>query len=228
MRGDTTDGDVRVARSWHLVTGLVALVAIVVQLVLALQGTRVLVDETPPTTAETLYRFFAYFTIQSNVLVCATSLMLGRDPARDDPGWRVLRLMALVGITVTGLVHFFLLRPLLDLDGLNWWCDKTLHMVVPVLAVVGWVLFGPRPRVTMREIWPALAWPVVWLAWTLAIGAAVDWFPYPFLDYREEGWGSVLVVCLGITVLFLALFALGHRLDRRLPATPPPRTRQPT
>jgi hypothetical protein len=215
------DTDERFARSWHLVTGAVALLAIVVQFVLALDGTRVLVDETPPTTPETVYRFFAYFTIQSNLLVAASSLMLSRDPWRDDRRWRLVRFAGIVGITVTGLVHFFLLRPLLDLDGLNWWCDKTLHMVVPVLAVAGWALFGPRPRVSNREIVVALVWPIVWVVWTLGIGAAVDWFPYPFLDYREEGWGSVLVVCVGITVLFVVLIALAHWLDRRLPARPP-------
>ena len=210
----------RFARSWHVVVGLLATTAIVVQLVLALQGTRVLVDETRPTTPETVYRFFAYFTIQSNILVAASSLMLARDPWCDDRRWRVVRFAGIVGITVTGLVHFFLLRPLLHLDGLNWWCDKTLHMVVPVLAVMGWGVLGPRPRVATREIAVALAWPVAWLVWTLVVGGLSGWFPYPFLDFEEEGWGSVLATSVGITVLFLALVALAHGLDRRLPARP--------
>ncbi len=47
-----------------------------------------------------------------------------------------MRLAGLVGITVTGLVHFVLLRPLIDLSGWDWAADKLLHMVVPVLAVV--------------------------------------------------------------------------------------------
>ena len=34
------------------------------------------------------------------------------------------------------------------------------------------------------------------------------WVPYPFLDAGEEGWGSVVVVSVGITALFGALFAL--------------------
>ncbi len=147
--------------------------------------------------------------------------MLARDPWCDERRWRVVRFAGIVGITVTGLVHFFLLRPLLHLDGLNWWCDKTLHMVVPVLAVMGWVVFGPRPRVATREIAVALAlagrpgWSGPW--WS---GALTGWFPYPFLDFEEEGWGSVLATSVGITVLFLALFALAHWLDRRLPARP--------
>ena len=70
----------------------------------------------------------------------ATRLRTGR--AGGCSGWP-----AVIGITVTGVVHFILLRPLLDLDGADYVADKLLHMVVPVLAVVGWALFGPRPRV---------------------------------------------------------------------------------
>ncbi len=213
--------DIRFAKCWHVVTGVVALVALVAQFGLVLDGAQVLIEEDPPSRAEAVYRFFAYFTIQSNILVAATSLMLARDPGCDDRRWRVLRLAGLVGITVTGLVHFFLLRPLIHLDGLSYWCDKTLHMVVPVLAVFGWVFAGPRPRVTGREIAIAVCWPFAWLAGTLVVGAATGWFPYPFLDYEKEGWGSVLGVCVGITVLFLAIFALVHYLDRRLSPFPP-------
>ena len=116
-----------------------------------------------------------------------------------------MRLAGLVGITVTGLVHFFLLRPLLDLDGADWVADKLLHMVVPVLAVAAWAWVGPRPRVTWREAAYALRLAAcAWLAWTLVVGQVDGWVPYPFLDADEEGWGSVAVVSVGITALFVA------------------------
>ena len=87
-------------------------------------------------------------------------------------------------------------------------------MVVPVLAVVGWLVAGPRPRAPWRDALLALAWPVAWLAWTLVVGAVTGWYPYPFLDVGAEGAGSVAVTCLGVTVLFLALAAVLSRLDR--------------
>ena len=64
-------------------------------------------------------------------------MALARDPAYDGPRWRVLRTAAVTGITVTGLVHWFLLRPLLHLHGADLVADKLLHLVVPILAVVG-------------------------------------------------------------------------------------------
>lgn len=197
------------ARRWHLVTAVVVVVALVLQTALVVRG-----SGTGPTLPARLGQLVSYFTIQSNLLVAVTSVGLARDPARDGAWWRTLRLAGVVGITVTGLVHFLLLRPLIDLDGWAYACDKLLHMVVPVLAVGGWLLFGPRPRVTLTEVRRALAWPFAWLGWTLAVGAISGWHPYPFLDVDAEGWASVLLAVAAITVLFLALFAAAYRLDR--------------
>ena len=88
-----------------------------------------MLDETDqPGLGIRLGRLISYFTVQSNVLVAVTSVQLARDPGRDGPTWRVVRLAAVVGITVTGVVHFLLLRPLLDLDGADYVADKLLHL----------------------------------------------------------------------------------------------------
>lgn len=206
----------RNARAWHTLTAAVTIAALVLQLVLVVQGGRVLDEVEPPGLGLRLARFVAYFTIQSNLLVAIATTLLARDPLRDGPAFRALRLASTVGITVTGLVHFFLLRPLLDLDGADWVADKMLHMLVPLLAVVGWFAFGPRPRIAGRAIAVAFGWPIAWLAVTLSVAGATRWVPYPFLDFREEGWGSVAVVCLGITAVFAALIAGFRYADRRL------------
>lgn len=91
--------------------------------------------------------------------MAVVSTVLARRPALDRPAWRVLRIAGPVGITVTGLVHFVLLRPLLDLDGADWVADKLLHMVVPVLAIAAWAWVGPRLRFVVREAAYASAGP---------------------------------------------------------------------
>ena len=139
------------ARSVHLVVAAVAWFALAFQLVLVVSGEAILVEDDPPGLVARVYRFFAYFTIQSNALVAITSTVLARDPAEDRPGWRVARLAGLIGITVTGLVYFFLLRGLVELEGPNLVVDALLHMVVPVLAIAAWAWAGPRPRITWRE-----------------------------------------------------------------------------
>ena len=205
------------ARLWHGATFAVALFALVTQLVLAIQGQRVLVDVTPPALPERLIRLVGYFTVQANVLVAVAAFTLLRRPDRDGRFWRVVRVASLVGIAVTGVVHWFLLRPLLDLTGWSYLCDRLLHVVVPVLAVVGWLLFGPRPRVALRDWLLALIWPAGWLAYTLVRGAVTGFYPYPFLNVSELGSASVAVASLGITVMFTVVSLLLWLGDRRLP-----------
>lgn len=103
---------------------------------------------------------------------------------------------------------------------------RTVHLVV---AAVAWgavalqlalVLGGSAVLVDPRETAYALCWPVAWVVWTLVVGQVDGWVPYPFLDASEEGWGAVVVACVGITVLFLAVFALLGWLDRRLRPAP--------
>src|SRR4051812_47391490 len=107
-RSGTTLGRVTSARTWHRITAGVALVALGLQFVLVVQGGRVLSETYPPHLVERLVRYAAYFTVESNFLVLVTTARLARDPAYDGPRWRVLRVAAVSGITVTGLVHWFL------------------------------------------------------------------------------------------------------------------------
>ncbi len=97
-----------------------------------------------------------------------------------------------------------------------------LHMVVPVLAIVVWVLVGPRSRAAWRTGLEALAWPLLWLVYTLLVGAGTGWYPYPFLDPGTDGAGAVVVACIGITVLFVLVLAGAVALDRRLRPVPQP------
>lgn len=204
------------ARVWHAATAVVAITALVLQLVLVIQGGRVLDETDQPGMAVRLARFVAYFTVQSNLLVAITTVQLARDPGRDGATWRAVRLAAVIGITVTGVVHFLLLRPLLDLDGADYLADKLLHMAVPALAALGWAVFGPRPRIDAPAARLALCWPLAWLTATLVVGRVSGWYPYPFLDHREdEGVTGVVVSSIGITVFFLVLLWAAWLWDRR-------------
>ncbi len=204
-------------------TGAVAVVALVVQLVLVLAGQAALLpDGTPPPTWLALVRLVSYFTIQSNVLVAVGCLWLAALRADPDPRavrlLRWIRLASLMGISVTGVVHWFLLRPLLDLEGWRAVTDTLLHIVVPVLAVLGWLLVGPRGQASVGMAGAVLVWPVLWTLCTLLVGLGTGWYPYPFLDVQRNGTGAVALACLGIAVAFLVVLALVLLGDRRLPA----------
>jgi len=209
------------ARRFHLVVALVASVALVLQFWLVWQGHAVLDEVDPPALSERVVRFFGYFTVLSNLLVAGTSwaIALSGEPLETRLR-RVLYVDALVGIAVTGIVHWVVLRPLLSLDGADWWADKLLHVVVPLLAVVAWLAVGPRGRVRSGDVGWAVIPPVIWLVYTLVRGAVTGFYPYPFLNADAHGYPAVLATCAGVAALFLALAWGAAWLDRRLSARP--------
>lgn len=207
------------ARPWHLVTLAVATFALLFQFWLIAKGDGVMLDENNiPSLGEQIRRFFFFFTIQSNLAVAWGAWMLVRNLEVNTRLFRAVRLASILGITVTGAVHWFFLRPLLHLHGSDYLADKLLHVVVPLVAVLGWLVFGPRRRADRGEVLPALAWPVLWLVVTLAVAPLFDdYYPYPFLNVKTHGWGTVLVNSVVIALFFFALCFVALWLDRRLP-----------
>lgn len=207
----------RLSRQWHILTAVLAWAALILQFVLVLRGGHVLDEIAPAPLGTRLIRFISYFTVLSNLLVAITASTLAAGQTRYPTWWKVLRLNAVVCIAVTGLVHWFLLRPLLDLTGADWVADKLLHLAVPIVAVIGWAVFGPRGKVSSTLLLPSLIFPIAWLVYTLVRGAATDWYPYPFLDVNLHGYAGALAACAGVAVLLLALTWGAIALDRRLP-----------
>ncbi len=174
-------------------------------------------------------RVLSFFTIQSNLLIGLVSAQLAADRHRDGTRWRVVRLAALFGITVTGIVYSTVLARIHQPNGADETVVNTLvHYIVPVLAVLGWVVFGPRPRIGRPVVLWSLLFPVLWLAYTLVRGAVWDWYPYPFLDVTTHGYARVVLnsvflheaVEAGlVTALFGAVASVFAFGDRRLSAT---------
>jgi hypothetical protein len=206
---------------WFGLTALVVLVGLVVQLVVSARAT----GGHFTTVGGRLFNVFCFFTIQSNVIVGVTSLLLAIDPHRSSTVFRVFRLDAVISIAVTFVVFHVALAGLQDLHGGAAFADLMLHTVSPVLCVLGWALFGPRSPATTRVVLLALIFPLAWLAFTLIRGPIVDFYPYPFLDVRDHGYPTVLLNGIVVGVLFLALAAaitaIDHAVRRRTLSTSP-------
>ena len=120
-----TDGDDYrrcVTRTWHGLVALLAAIALVGQTVIT-------VDR-----GGSLVNLFSYFTIESNVLVLITSVLLVQRPERGGTAFGILRLGSLTAITVTGVVYATLLAGNADFEGAEWWFDKIFHYVVPAMS----------------------------------------------------------------------------------------------
>lgn len=137
---------------------------------------------------------FSYFTVLSNVFAAVVALLGVFGPVSAQ-----IRGAAVLYMTTTGIVYALLLRGV-DVQTpayANW----VLHVVVPILVVVEWLL---APEKTHRA-WIWLSFPLVYVTYTLIRGPIADWYPYPFLDPRVGGYGDVALNCVFVAVVIAAL-----------------------
>ena len=163
-----------------------------------------------------VFNLFCYFTVQSNVIVGVTCLLLALRPDLHSTVFAVFRLAGVIDIAITGVVYHVALAQLFELKGYAFVADQLLHTVVPILAVGGWLIFGPRRRVSWSIVGWAMLVPIGWTVFTLIRGPIVNYYPYPFIDVDLHGYGTVFVNMALIAGLFFALAAGALALDRVL------------
>lgn len=177
-----------------------------------------------------LLNTFSYFTIQSNVLVIITSLILALKPTVSGTWWRLLRLAAIVGITVTGIVFITILAKYVRLSGAALFYNYVFHYISPIASVIGFIVIGPRVNLKWKDM-AFMAWPTAWLVYTMVrgeffhpqfsgFGEGVSHYPYGFLDVSQTSLGYVIGSITIIALLVAGLGALYIRLDRHLLGRP--------
>lgn len=171
--------------------------------------------------------FFSFFTVLSNLAVAVTTGMLARNLARPSLAFRVFRLDAVICIAVTGVVFHLALADLQELTGWDKLADFLLHTLSPVIAPLGWLVWGPRRQLTPRVVGLSVLPPIGWLVYALGFGAVVDdrhgnaYYAYPFMNVEVHGYVVALLRCAIVAALFLGLAGLALVADRRLPVTVP-------
>lgn len=148
--------------------------------------------------------YFSYFTIQSNILGVAV-LLIGalRDPG--DRRWQVLRGAAALYLVITGIIYALLLSNV-DVQMQGVWTNTVLHRIMPIVLLVDWLLIQANLKPTPRLIGGYLIYPVLYGVYTLIRGPIVDWYPYPFIDPRSQGYWE-LSGKLALMVVFFAILA---------------------
>lgn len=195
----------------HMILCAVATFGIVSQFVLTGTGPADATESDPGVVASVI-RFFTFFTILSNLMVAVSSLPIALGARLSYP-LRVLRLNAVAAIVITGVVHWFLLRPGSDLSGVTALVDAVTHVIVPILTVVVWLVAGPRGLTSRLVVAGSFAFPVLYAGWIFLYGALTDWYPYYFIDVPVIGYGQSLTMAAVIFVAFAALSVLAWRVD---------------
>jgi hypothetical protein len=136
--------------------------------------------------------FFAYLTIESNMVFVVVSVLAGILALRgtDDPAWLdTLRASVLSGTVSSGVVFAFLIQQAgargfrLDVP----WSDQVLHFWLPTIALLDWVIAPGRGRALWRSVIFVLVFTLGWGGATLIRGEFVGWYPYFFLDPAQLG-----------------------------------------
>ena len=228
MTTDTALQDTAVrTKPWFVLNAVVAWLGLAVQLVLSTSGMYPGTQTVPSQlgygnaagAAGALGRtldYLSYFTIWSNIVVAVVMTVLALHPLRDTPVLRVLRLDALLMITITGIVYAVVLAPTATLRGWEYLANSLIHQITPLLTLVVWVVAGPRGWIRWSTIPAALVLPLVWLAYTLLRGAVIGGYPYPFVDVVKLGYGQVLVNVVAILVFGVVVAAVLLGIDRLL------------
>lgn len=133
-----------IGRAWHVVLAVAVAASFGGQVYLLIHGTDVnaAAGEQAVGLGVRFGRLFSYFTIESNLLVLMVAISLALHPFQDGRLWRVLRLDALLGIVITGLVFGVVLAGLVHHTGLGAWVNAGFHYFAPWWALAGWLLFG--------------------------------------------------------------------------------------
>jgi hypothetical protein len=150
--------------------------------------------------------FFSYFTNLSNIFFAVFLLaagIVGLLGLKHSYLFEVVRGAAALCMLIVGIVFSLLLRNE-DLGTLMPWVNIVLHYAMPIVAVVDWVMVPTTNKLTRKHLVPWLIFPTAYLSYTLIRGAAVDWYPYPFLNpTKAGGYLGVTGYCVVIFVLFV-------------------------
>lgn len=161
-----------------------------------------------------LGNFASFFTVESNVIaavmfmISAFFLYAGKKSARLD----FFRGAATLYMVVTGIVFALLLS---SLEGVQLtavpWDNTVLHYIIPIAIVVDWFI-DPVRKISFRKGLAWLAFPIAYLGYSLVRGVVTGWYPYPFLNPSNGGYGQIALTSLGIFALGIALVFLVTRI----------------
>lgn len=166
---------------------------------------------------ETIIRYFSFYTILTNILVALYSTFILLKP---DSRWGKYFLRPnvtvpiTVYITVVGIIYNTILRHLWNPQGLDMIADELLHLIIPVMFILYWLIFAPKRELRWTNTFPWLIYPLIYFVWVLIFGALSGFYPYPFINVTELGYSTTFLHTGMLTIGFLLLSLLFIAIDK--------------
>jgi len=164
---------------------------------------------TPPHIV--FFRYFAYFTITTNLLVAITCVMLLLAP-NSRLGEFLGRQKTLTATTsyilVVGIIYNVLLRIIWKPEGVQLIVNELLHAVIPILFLIYWLTFVRKDELKWNSVWPWLLYPIIYTIYVFIFGAITGFYPYHFIDLGQLGLNTTIINACGITLFFIVISLL--------------------
>jgi hypothetical protein len=192
-------------RIFMALIALVAWFALVLQLSLMLA----LQSQTGLSVLEVVIKFLSFFTILSNTIVAVSLTLILLKP---QSGLAVFfakpanKTAVAVYILVVGIVYNLILRALWAPTGWQRVADELLHVAVPLLYLIYWLFFVPKGYLQWKTPINWLLYPICYLIYSIIRGAVTKFYPYPFIDVNQLGYGRTLI---NAGLMFLGFLLLG-------------------
>jgi hypothetical protein len=167
----------------------------------------------------TLIKFFSYFTILVNLLVALhySAIVFASGSAMSRFFRKHSSTTAIAAyILVVGIIYNISLRSIWTFTGWGRLSNELLHTVTPVCFLLYWLFITVKEKLSFRVIIYWMAFPLLYLVYSLIRGTIVHSYPYPFIDVNSLGYSSVIVNCLGVAALFFILFTVFIVINNRL------------
>lgn len=168
---------------------------------------------------------FFFFTVQSNIFIIAMALvflineilLLRSKKSFINQTLLYIKYVATVAITITFIVFFTMLAPLMGIDYLVSFNNLSLHAIVPILAIVDFILFDTDINLTYPKSLISTIAPVSYVVFVY-VGSIFKlqygenlYYPYFFLDFEKNGFffEKGFGVILWIIILLVGICGLG-------------------
>jgi len=167
--------------------------------------------------AENKFEIFLYYTFDSNLLVLFTSFLYLIPSLRRSKYLPLIKYFVIILVSVTVVIVFLVLVPMVIPDGKDevmrlLWGDANRyhHIVCPALAIISYIVFERKIKITkaylLLSLLPTVVYGVILLIMNFA---RITRGPYPFLYVYEKSaieillWMSAVVLLVfGVSVLY--------------------------
>jgi hypothetical protein len=153
--------------------------------------------------------FLSFFTVEAVIIAIASLAISGVYGLRGNkPPWvHYVRGAATIYMTVSGITYALLLQNI-RVESAVPWVNFVLHYVIPIVLVIDWLIDLPQFRIRARSAMIWMMYPIIYLAYSLIRGPIANWYPYPFLDPRPQGYAPVIGVSFAIMLGTLGVVLL--------------------